>query len=116
MNPFATLGIALILASGVAWSAPRTIDPDWPCQQIKVSQLSVAAFWPGQPIDPATRSNRLQSSRAVVYRGSILSFTIGPQSSARRDEQIDRLEEPLRARLDQAEVCQLLQALRVQHL
>jgi hypothetical protein len=53
MNPFATLGIALILASGVAWSAPRTTDPDWPCQQIKVSQLSVAAFWPGQPIDPA---------------------------------------------------------------
>ncbi len=53
MKPYATLGIALILASGVAWSAPRTNDPDWPCQQIKVSQLSIAAFWSGPPIDPA---------------------------------------------------------------
>ena len=52
MKPFAALGLALSLASGVAWSAPRTIDPDWPCQQIKVSQLSVAAFWSGPPIDP----------------------------------------------------------------
>jgi hypothetical protein len=52
-STFASLGIAMVLMSGAASSAPRTIDPDWPCQQIKVSQLSVAAFWSGPPIDPA---------------------------------------------------------------
>ena len=29
--------------------APR--DPDWPCQQIKVPQLSLASVWSGPPVD-----------------------------------------------------------------
>jgi hypothetical protein len=53
MKLLASIGIALILLAGAARPAPRTIDPDWPCQQIKVSQLSFAAFWPGTPTDPA---------------------------------------------------------------
>ena len=53
MKLFATLGLVLILSTGIAWPAPRAIDPDWPCQQIKVNELSIAAFWPGPPIDPA---------------------------------------------------------------
>jgi hypothetical protein len=31
-------------------AAPR--DPDWPCQQIKVPELSLAAVWSGPPVDP----------------------------------------------------------------
>ncbi|MDR3530508.1 MAG: hypothetical protein P4L90_08165 [Rhodopila sp.] len=27
-------------------------DPDWPCQQIKVPELSLAAVWSGPPVDP----------------------------------------------------------------
>jgi hypothetical protein len=47
------LPIALILVAGVAHAAPRATDPDWPCQQIRVSELSIAAFWSGPAIDPA---------------------------------------------------------------
>jgi hypothetical protein len=46
------LGIALC-ATASAWAAPLgPRDPDWPCQQIKVSQLSLAAVWTGPPVDP----------------------------------------------------------------
>ena len=45
--------VALILVLGRAASAfaadPRY--PDWPCNQIKVPELSVAAIWTGPPID-----------------------------------------------------------------
>ena len=45
--------VALILVLGQAASAfaadPRY--PDWPCNQIKVPELSVAAIWTGPPID-----------------------------------------------------------------
>ena len=45
--------MALILVLGRAASAfaadPRY--PDWPCNQIKVPELSVAAIWTGPPID-----------------------------------------------------------------
>ncbi|HET7848479.1 MAG TPA: hypothetical protein VFL51_05390 [Pseudolabrys sp.] len=42
--------IAAMIASGAATAMdPR--HPDWPCQQIEVPQLSVAAFWNGPAID-----------------------------------------------------------------
>src|SRR5581483_882896 len=48
----------LIAAAQVAHAAVpgRTTDPDWPCQQIKVPELSVAAIWTGPSIDPYTTS------------------------------------------------------------
>jgi hypothetical protein len=50
-----SLAVAVII--GLAWRGmalaadPRF--PDWPCAQIKVPQLSVAAVWAGPPIDDA---------------------------------------------------------------
>jgi hypothetical protein len=41
-------------ANTMAAAAPRATDPDWPCQQVKVSELSVASFWTGPAVDPAT--------------------------------------------------------------
>ena len=43
--------MAVVLASrGLALAAdPRY--PDWPCNQIKVPELSVAAVWAGPPVD-----------------------------------------------------------------
>jgi hypothetical protein len=50
--------VAVIIAlglRGMAFAAdPRF--PDWPCVQIKVPQLSVAAVWAGPPIDDAERA------------------------------------------------------------
>jgi hypothetical protein len=43
-----------VLLSGTLADAapPGPRDPDWPCQQIKVPQLSLAAVWAGPPVDP----------------------------------------------------------------
>jgi hypothetical protein len=42
------------VAAGLMATAAHAIDPrhpDWPCAQIMVPSLSVAAFWTGSPID-----------------------------------------------------------------
>lgn len=46
----AMLLVAALSVSAVAGAAVR--DPDWPCQQIKVPELSLAAVWSGPPVDP----------------------------------------------------------------
>jgi Spy/CpxP family protein refolding chaperone len=46
--------VALAAGTAAATAAPRNTDPDWPCQQVKVAELSVAAFWSGPAVDPAT--------------------------------------------------------------
>jgi hypothetical protein len=45
---------ALLLTATSATAAPRNTDPNWPCQQVKVAELSVASFWSGPAVDPAT--------------------------------------------------------------
>ncbi len=43
--------LALAAPSRAAPPGPR--DPDWPCQQIKVPQLSLATLWAGPALDDA---------------------------------------------------------------
>ena len=45
------LGILLCLTGTAQSAPPGPHDPDWPCQQIKVPQLSLAAVWSGPSID-----------------------------------------------------------------
>jgi hypothetical protein len=47
-----TLGAASFMATPAAAAPPGPRDANWPCQQIKVSELSVAAIWAGTPVDP----------------------------------------------------------------
>ena len=48
----AAFAFAALFATGAANAAPPgPRDPDWPCQQIKVPQLSLAAVWSGPPLD-----------------------------------------------------------------
>lgn len=46
--------MAALLCAGAIPAAqaapPRNLDPDWPCMQIKVPELSVAAVWAGPPV------------------------------------------------------------------
>ena len=45
---------ALAAALGIGASAVRAADPrypDWPCNQLKVPEISIAAVWAGPPID-----------------------------------------------------------------
>jgi hypothetical protein len=47
---FTTAVAALLLTPVVALAQPH-VDPDWPCQQVKVPELSLAAVWSGPPVD-----------------------------------------------------------------
>jgi hypothetical protein len=54
-----SFSIALALAAAWPWPSFAALpqhDPDWPCQQIKVPELSPAAVWSGPPIDEALKS------------------------------------------------------------
>jgi hypothetical protein len=45
--------LAALLAPMAALAAPPGArDPDWPCQQIKVAELSLASVWSGPTVDP----------------------------------------------------------------
>lgn len=63
--PLATAAL-LAAASTMAAAAPRTADPDWPCQQVKVSQLSVASYWNGPAVDPSTAAWQQDSAVAAL--------------------------------------------------
>ena len=45
------------LAMAASWAPPAlAVDPrypDWPCQQLKVPEISIASVWAGPPLDPA---------------------------------------------------------------
>jgi hypothetical protein len=46
------LMLALLTTAAARAAPPAPRDPDWPCQQIKVPELSLAAVWSGPPVDP----------------------------------------------------------------
>ncbi|MDA8249759.1 MAG: hypothetical protein M0Z28_11330 [Rhodospirillales bacterium] len=52
MKP-AALTVLLLLGTGSAIAAPPVRDPDWPCQQIKVADLSIGALWNGPDLTAA---------------------------------------------------------------
>jgi hypothetical protein len=74
-----------ILASGGAMAAaePRTVDPDWPCQQVKVGELSIASFWNGPPVDPATADWRQDAAVASLV-GTITQRRLPMDQAAQR--------------------------------
>lgn len=45
----------LLLGAGPAMAAYPGQDPDWPCQQIRVADLSVGALWNGPDLSAAMR-------------------------------------------------------------
>lgn len=44
--------LLLLLGGTAALAAPPVRDPDWPCQSVKVPELSLAALWNGPSLDP----------------------------------------------------------------
>lgn len=80
------VAVALLAATGVtAVAAPRTNDPDWPCQQAKVTELSVASYWSGPAIDVAALN--WQQDPAVAALVGVITRRRLPleQASARVD-------------------------------
>ncbi len=84
MRPVLTafgLWAAAVSTAGAAPPGPR--DPDWPCQQIKVPQLSLASVWSG----PAVPSDWQQDRRAIDLA----------QAVAQRRMSIEQAQDRLRA-------------------
>jgi hypothetical protein len=49
----AIIGAALIASTTTSLAQPPGArDPNWPCQQIKVAEMSLAAVWAGPAVDP----------------------------------------------------------------
>ncbi len=48
------VGAVLCTVAAATAAPPGPRDPDWPCQQIKVPQLSLASVWAGPPVDQQT--------------------------------------------------------------
>lgn len=48
------VGVMLVMGTAAAGAQgqPPGEDPDWPCQAIKVPELSLAAMWAGPPVAP----------------------------------------------------------------
>ena len=57
-------GLALLTAAAAQAAPPGPRDPDWPCQQIKVPELSLAAVWSGPAVD--TRRTDWQQDAQVA--------------------------------------------------
>jgi hypothetical protein len=57
-------GLALFATSAAVAAPPGPRDPDWPCQQIKVPQLSLAAVWSGPA--PDQQQSDWRQDRQVV--------------------------------------------------
>jgi hypothetical protein len=81
----ATCGLMITAA------APGPRDPDWPCQQIKVPHLSLAAVWSGPPLDGQQGDWRQDPQLADLI-----------QSMAQRRVPIDQVQAKIRAFAAQA--------------
>jgi hypothetical protein len=58
----------LLLATTMCWLRPAlAVDPrypDWPCQQLKVPEISIASVWAGPPLDPADTAKPADEKQA----------------------------------------------------
>jgi len=62
------LAAMLFVAAPAEAAPPGARDPDWPCQQIKVPQLSLASIWSGPPLDEQTAWEQDQEVASAVHR------------------------------------------------
>jgi hypothetical protein len=83
MKPTLILLAVLAVAPQAAQAARGSPDPDWPCQQVKVPELSVASFWTGPPIDPAT-ANWQQDQEVAALVGVVTQRRLPMEAAVQR--------------------------------
>lgn len=90
--------VAVLLAAGTAHAASSS-DPDWPCIQRKVPQLSIGQMWSGPEAvgdwraDPeiALLANRIASRRTDLTEVEALVDGFAAESGAERSEKLSLL-------------------------
>jgi hypothetical protein len=64
------VALALMLFAGSAEASQLgPVDPNWPCQGVRVSSLQVAQVWPGPAIDGAASAWQNDENVAALVRG-----------------------------------------------
>ena len=63
----AVLALALSAGSGFA-RPPGPVDPNWPCEAVKVPSLDLAQVWSGPPVDPAASGWQDDAAVAALVR------------------------------------------------
>ncbi len=102
-------GLALLPAAG--WAAmPGRADPDWPCQQIKVPDLSLGAVWNGAPLslrswsqdtEVAALAQRLAQRRIPIEQAQSEIAAFAQRAGAGRAQRLPLLMDGLFDTLDQ---------------
>lgn len=93
------LTLALLAAGAAQAAPPGPRDPDWPCQQIKVPELSLAAVWSGPPIDTrqtdwqrdaqvAELAHRLAQRRIPIDQASTEIHAFAEQAGAEKRQRV----------------------------
>ncbi|MEO8716427.1 MAG: hypothetical protein ABI369_15590 [Acetobacteraceae bacterium] len=83
--------LLVVLAAFGAHAAPRPTDPDWPCQQVKVADVSVAALWSGPPIE-AYRKTWQQDPLVATWVGELSPRRVPMEQATTRIEAIAKQE------------------------
>jgi hypothetical protein len=94
-----TLGGVLLTGTLADAAPPGPRDPDWPCQQIKVPQLSLAAVWAGPSVDPqqidwqhdqsvADLVNEIAQRRVPLVQAQTKIQTFAQQAQAQKQQKL----------------------------
>jgi hypothetical protein len=108
---FAFVLIALAVFSGAAHAEPPTrVEADWPCRQVKVPRLSLAAIWSGPSIEGVARSSddpafgdlvaRLAARRTPLDEAQKRIDDFAKAAGAARKERLTQVFAALYDRLD----------------
>jgi hypothetical protein len=101
LGVIATAAVLRLLAPGAAVAAdPRY--PDWPCNQLKVSEISLAAVWAGPPVDGISETSesdpklrdlvsRLAARRTPMDEAEKLIADFLTGSAAEKEDKAKRL-------------------------
>ena len=91
---------ALLFGPAMASAQPRAArDPDWPCQQIKVPEMSLASVWSGPVVDLADTSwsndpivadlvDKIAPRRELLDRAQTLIHTFAQDAGERKPSQL----------------------------
>jgi hypothetical protein len=72
-------GLAALATAPMAWSATAS---DWPCVQRKVPEISLAAIWPGPPLDAAAMNWRKDAAIADLVQRLAVRRTSESEAAA----------------------------------